>query len=136
MYLHPTTWHLLGLSVAATYTALGVFQCTMPRQAAQLLFGVGGHHPKKRDEDQDSKIVPLLVPLLGARDLTIAAGLFTFASQGKNRDMGTMILAGTILCIADVAAIFKAKGKAFGWFFTFGALFWTGIGLGLQFDGL
>ncbi|KAM0276198.1 hypothetical protein ACHAQH_007005 [Verticillium albo-atrum] len=106
----------------------------MPRFAARLLFNVGEQHPKKRDADPDSEIVPLLVPLLGARDLTLAATLFAFASAGKDREMGTVILAGTILCVADVAAVFMAKGRASGWFFAIGAMIWTGIGLGLQFD--
>lgn len=60
----------------------------------------------------DARVVPLLMPLLGARDVSIAAALFALGWSGKTREMGTVILGGMILCVADVAVVWKEKGLA------------------------
>lgn len=102
-YFQPSTWRLLGLSVAASYVALGVIDCLMPHRAAEEFFGIA-------PGDAESGAVPLLLPLIGARGLSIGATLFVFARQRKYAEMGTVILAGSILCVADAVAIWRAKG--------------------------
>jgi uncharacterized protein DUF4267 len=116
--LETSSWHLLGLSVAVSYAGLGLLQCALPRFAAKTLLDVGSQQPgnnKRTDavtgRATEDTTVPLVMPLLGARDLTIAAALFTFSWQDKTREMGTLILAGTILCVADVAAVWKRQGS-------------------------
>lgn len=98
-YLQPSTWRTLGLSVAVSYAGLGIFDILLPHQAANHFFGLPPSDPVTR-----------LMPLLGARGLSIAAALFAFARQGKNPEMGVVILAGTILCLWDAVAIWQAQG--------------------------
>lgn len=114
--LQSSTWHSLGLSVAASYTGLGLLQCFVPQTTAKILFDIPTTEttPSKKADvaraNPDSTVVALVTPLMGARDLTIAAALFAFSREGKTREMGTLILAGTILCVADVLAVWKRKG--------------------------
>lgn len=120
--MHTSTWHMLGLSVAFSYAGLGLLQCVLPRFAAKTLLDVGSprgggssnNNSKRTDigtgRTPEEATVPLVMPLLGARDLTIAAALFAFSWEGKTREMGTLILAGTILCVADVAAVWRRRG--------------------------
>lgn len=97
--LQASTWRTLGLSVAASYAALGALDVLLPYRAGYEFFGL-----------PPSDAVGRLVPLLGVRDLAIAAALFALARQGKGPEMGTVILAGTILCVWDAVAIWQAKG--------------------------
>ncbi|KAF6827580.1 hypothetical protein CMUS01_08948 [Colletotrichum musicola] len=101
--LQASTWQALGLSVAASYIALGVMDCIAPQRAAEEIFGIA-------PTDEGSRAVRVFVPLLGARGLSIGAALLVLARQGKGPEMGIVILAGTILCVADVIAVWRAKG--------------------------
>lgn len=112
MSLTPSTWRVLGLSVAAGYTSLGLFAILFPRRAASEFFALPEPSAPGREEDKEaSATVSLVLPLLGARDLSIAAALCTFASLGKWRDFGTVVLTGTILCIADSVVIWRRRGS-------------------------
>lgn len=107
-----STWRMLGLSVAAVYTALGTFEIIFPRRAAKEFFALPEPSAKgtKAEDTAVSGAVALMMPLLGARDLTLAAALCTFASLGKWRDYGIVVMAGTILCAADCAVIWRRRG--------------------------
>nr|XP_036581494.1 uncharacterized protein CTRU02_08544 [Colletotrichum truncatum]KAF6789845.1 hypothetical protein CTRU02_08544 [Colletotrichum truncatum] len=121
--LQPSTWRLLGLSVAASYTALGAIDCLIPHRAAEEFFGIEPYG--------STTAVSILMPLLGARDISIAAALFALARQHRGREMGTVILAGTILCVADVVVLWRRKGPRRGGAVAAGVTIWTAIGLGL-----
>lgn len=146
MYLSRSTWQALGLSVAGGYVLLGTFAVAYPSTAAKTFFNVGngvalwpfdqtqappssGNTP---DAENIERAVNLLTPLLGARDLSIAAAIFTLSKQGRYPEVGTVILAGTILCLADVVAAWKQRGPALGVLFLVGAAKWGVIGWGLQ----
>jgi hypothetical protein len=137
MQITRSTWQVLGLSVAAGYTALGLFEILIPARAAEELFAVASDPGRKehtepsataataspaggaaktvtmtQTQTQQSELVSLLLPLLGARDLSFAAALFSFGYAGQWREFGTVVLAGTILCAADVVAVWRSKGRA------------------------
>jgi len=124
MAFSQSTWRALGLSVAAGYTSLGLFATLAPRRAAAELFGIITPPATAKNSSstttsstsspatQDGAVVPLLMPLLGARDLSIAAALWALAYAGKWREAGTLVLAGTVLCAADVYVVWKCRGPA------------------------
>jgi hypothetical protein len=122
MQLQPSTWRVLGLSVAAGYAGFGVIATFFPQRAAAEFFGISTISDKKEPVASQKAIAPppqdveqavsVLAPLLGARDLTIAAALFAYHFQGKTREMGTLVLAGNILCAADVFVVWKTRGPA------------------------
>jgi len=103
--LQPSTWRLLGLGVAAGYAALGAFAILVPAQAAKGLLAI---EPKKSAEADEA--VSLVFPLLGARDVSIAAALFVLHHAKWDRAMGVLIVTGTILCAADTVAVGYRKG--------------------------
>jgi len=118
MSLSTSTWRVLGLSVAASYTSLGLFEIIFPHRAAAEFFAfpkptaftAPGESRDKPMSPEASEAVSLMVPLLGVRDLSIAAAMFAFAWSGKWREVGTVILAGTILCAADCAVVWRRMG--------------------------
>ena len=113
-------WRYLGLSVAGGYTILGIYEILFPHQAAAEFFALPDPRPppppRKRDSDDDndkaevSQAVSILTPLLGVRDLSLAAAMFAFAAKGQWREVGTVIMAGTILCAADTAVVWQRMG--------------------------
>jgi len=103
--LQPSTWRLLGLSVAAGYTAFGAFEILVPAKAMKEMFAI---EPKKNPEVDET--VSLVAPLLGARDLSIAAAIFVLHHAKWDRAMGVVIVSGTILCFADAVAVGYRKG--------------------------
>ncbi|KAK5655243.1 hypothetical protein OQA88_5810 [Cercophora sp. LCS_1] len=146
LYLTPSTWRTLGLSVAASYTALGLFEVLLPHRAASEFLGLPSPSSTSTSTSATAQLeeakgqsyaVSLLVPLLGVRDIAVAAALWTFAYQGKWKEMGTVILAGTILCAADCLVVWRQMGAGLsmlitlprsGAQFTGGAVSWTVIG--------
>lgn len=122
MYLQRSTWQALGLSVGAGYLVLGTCAVVWPRQAASTFFNVGnpadavewavlGKSPAQLSLDaMSSSTVDSLMPLLGARDLSFAAAIFALAYQNSYRDVGTVILAGMGLSLADVVCTWNRRG--------------------------
>ncbi|KAH6645279.1 hypothetical protein BKA67DRAFT_541512 [Truncatella angustata] len=96
--LSTATWRYLGLGVAASYAGLGIFQAVQPHAISPQV-----------DARQQ---VGWLMNLIAARDLSIAAILFSFAYRGKTQELGTVILGGMIICAADTIAVGKRKGPA------------------------
>ncbi|KAK1833414.1 hypothetical protein QBC39DRAFT_278988 [Podospora conica] len=130
----PPTWRALGLSIAAGYTALGLFAVCLPQRAALEYFaipprarGAPGQVGAKVTSPADA--VDLLMPLLGARDISIGAALWALAYTGKWREFGTVVVAGTVLCAADGVAIWKFGGREKGAWISAAAAGWTVIGL-------
>lgn len=109
MAISQSTWQALGLSVAASYAGLGLYSVLQPRQAASVFFALPPPKPKD-GTTQDGVVVPLLMPLLGARDLSFAATMFALAYGGKWRELGTVILGGMILSATDIFFVWKSKG--------------------------
>ncbi|KAK0648530.1 hypothetical protein B0T16DRAFT_408366 [Cercophora newfieldiana] len=136
LYFSNSTWRVLGLSVAASYTGLGLVQVLLPHRAAAEFYALPSPSPVAQTKDDTfedtaqpgSKEVSILVPLLGVRDLSVAAAIWAFAYQGKWREVGTVILAGTILCAADCAVVWRRIGPGLGAQFAVGAVSWTVIG--------
>jgi hypothetical protein len=106
-YLQPSTSRLLGLSVGAGYAGFGVWQVFFPQHAAKTLFDY-----EAPDSTEGGRMVSLLHRLLGSRDLTLAATIFTFFSLRQERAAGIVIVSGTILCYADALAIYLRRGLA------------------------
>ena len=103
--IQPPTWRLLGLTVAAGYAAFGALAILVPDRAAKELLAI---EPKKNPEVDD--VVSVVFPLLGARDLSIAAALVVLHHARWDRAMGVVIVAGTILCAADTIAAGQRRG--------------------------
>ncbi|OAP60822.1 hypothetical protein AYL99_05824 [Fonsecaea erecta] len=148
MDLSPSTWRVLGLSVAATYIGLGTFAITCPVLAGQG-FGLYPRAPApgtnanptkssttppahaNADVADHAAAVTTSMALLGARDLSIGLALAKFGADGQLREMGTVILAGMVLCVVDVYQIWRLRGPGWGAAFAAGAGIWVGIGAGL-----
>ncbi|KAK1753865.1 hypothetical protein QBC47DRAFT_385104 [Echria macrotheca] len=125
----PSTWRVLGLSIAASYTGLGLFEILRPHRASAEFFGLGTKTTATTTENEgETEAVAVMGPLLGVRDLSIAAAMFMFAWEGKWREVGTVIVAGTILCAADCFIVWRRMGARLGAGFVLGAASWTVIG--------
>lgn len=144
MSLTPSTWRLLGLSVAAGYIGLGTFALTTPILAAKAL-GVYPPPPSistsstaksssitetSSSKEHDER-VSASMSLLAARDFSIGVALFAFDYQDKPHAMGTLILSGMVLCAADVFYVFRLRGWEWGALLGLGAASWCAIGVGL-----
>jgi hypothetical protein len=106
-YLQPSTWRVLGLSVGAGYAGFGAWMALFPRHAAKTMFDYEGP-----ESTEAGKMVTLLHQLLGSRDLTLAATIFTFLYRRQEKAAGIVIVSGTILCYADAIAIYVRRGLA------------------------
>lgn len=106
-YLQPSTWRLLGLSVGAGYAGFGAWMTLFPRHAAKTIFDYEGP-----ESTEGGKMVTLLHQLLGSRDLTLAATIFTFLYRRQEKAAGIVIVSGTILCYADAIGIYIRRGLA------------------------
>ncbi len=104
-FLQPATWRLLGLSVGVGYGIFGAAEALRPRESAKHFLDI-----QCTPGDAADSAVAKLLPLLGARDLSIAALIFSFHRMRQDREMGMVILAGTILCYADTLVVWSAKG--------------------------
>lgn len=103
--LLPSTWRTLGLSVGLGYAGSGLYQCLLPLDAGKRIFRIDSER-----SDEVQKAVELYEPLIGARDLSVAAAILAFFYSRQNREMGVVIVAGTILCYADVIALALRRG--------------------------
>ncbi|KAK5455172.1 hypothetical protein LTS15_005892 [Exophiala xenobiotica] len=138
MDLSPSTWHALGLSVAASFIGLGTYAIATPVQAAKV-FGVYPEGTQSRsdnkayqtDKDKHAKAATVSMKLLGARDLSLGLAIASFGYQHNQRAMGTVILSALILCVVDVYEIWKMRGPGWGSAFAVGAAIWIAIGYGL-----
>lgn len=115
------TYRVLGFSVAAGYAFLGSSVLFFPVQNATLLGLAPPETPVTRHTCN-------AMYWIGARDLSISAALFAFYAQGKPREMGTVILAGMILCVVDVVSVWREKRDWLGPLLATGASIWGWVG--------
>lgn len=108
MAISPSTWKLLGLSVAAGYTWLGSWALFAPRHGAETFF----HPTPSSAESLHAGDVERYMPMLGARDLSMAFAMFWMAREDNWRGVGQMILAGMGLCATDAYVTWRSKGAA------------------------
>jgi hypothetical protein len=128
--LQPSTWHALGLGVAANWAILGLSAMTWPHRTAAL-FGCGPENgstsaalagtnmPADANKSADGTDddgggaaavdVPGLVTLVGCRDLTFSAALFALGYNGRTREMGTVILSTMVVCAVDVFVVWRRR---------------------------
>ncbi|KAK9423740.1 hypothetical protein SUNI508_13912 [Seiridium unicorne] len=130
--LSSSAWRYLGLGVAASYAGLGIYQAVQPVQAALGFYDIPKHVISPQVDSKEQ--VGYLMNLIAARDLSVAAILFSLAYRGKTQEMGTVILGGLIICAADTIAAWKRKGPAAGLTLAAGSSIWGLIGLGLAFN--
>ncbi|KEF56508.1 uncharacterized protein A1O9_06695, partial [Exophiala aquamarina CBS 119918] len=134
MALAPSTWRLLGLSVATGYIGLGTFTLSAPVLAGKAL----GVYPSASESAGSALISKkhhqqacASMGLLAARDLSIGLALFAFDYQNAPHAMGTLILSGMVLCAADVYHVFMLRGWEWASLLGVGAASWCAIGIGL-----
>lgn len=125
-----TTNRVLGLSVAAGYAFLGSICFIDPLKQASLV-GLGPAPTDVKDTPdraQANRRTKIAMYWIGARDLSFSAALFALYAEGRPREMGTVILAGIILCAVDVVSVWREKGAGMGMVLGIGAGFWGWVG--------
>ena len=98
-----STWRALGLSVAVAYSGLGCLGIFAPKMCAEGL-GLRSHNNPEAE-----RLVANSLILLSARDLSIATALYSFYRTQNSRAMGTVILSTMVLCVIDVAMVWRLK---------------------------
>lgn len=124
--LTQPTWRLVGLGLTTTVFALGVLAIVAPPAAADAL-GVNPSTAEGRAVAAKGMI------FLGIRDLAAAAALFWFYRDGKNKEMGVLTTAWTLVCVTDTwVATQGPRGWDKGiWTLCGGAAVVAFVGLGL-----
>ncbi|MCJ1444758.1 MAG: hypothetical protein MMC23_005260 [Stictis urceolatum] len=118
----PSTWRLLGLSVAALYSGIGLITIAKPELTSHAFLG-----PSKPPSDQ----LLSSFQLFGARDLTLGVAMFVFDYYKQPEALGQVILACTILCAVDICIVASSRGLQKTWGFVGGAAVTSCIGYGL-----
>ncbi|CAK7202477.1 hypothetical protein SEUCBS139899_005200 [Sporothrix eucalyptigena] len=107
----PSTWRNLGLGVAVSFATFGLSGVLFPEHAAKSAFGITtASEAAKSSGGRGSSAAALLSPLIGVRDLAIAATLAMLYYRQLGWEMGFVIVARTIFCAADTALIARQKG--------------------------
>ncbi|KAH6711343.1 hypothetical protein BKA61DRAFT_692993 [Leptodontidium sp. MPI-SDFR-AT-0119] len=124
--LTNSTWRLVGLGLTTTIFALGSLSIIAPPVAAESL-GVIPTTPEGRSITEKAMV------FLGIRDVAAAGALFWFYREGKEKEMGVLTLAWTLVCVADTWVATKGpRGWDQGiWVLCAGAVVVTFTGLGL-----
>ncbi|CEL03964.1 hypothetical protein ASPCAL05099 [Aspergillus calidoustus] len=89
-----STWRLIGLGLTTTVFSLGALCFVKPSTAAEAL-GVIPTTPEGREIANKAMI------FLGIRDLAVAAAMFWFSHQGKDKELGGLLTAWTAVCVVD-----------------------------------
>ncbi|KAJ5479309.1 hypothetical protein N7530_004818 [Penicillium desertorum] len=124
--LAHSTWRLIGLGLTGTVFSLGVLSILAPSVAADSL-GVAPTTSEGREITAKSMV------FLGIRDVAAAAALFWYYCEKKEKEMGVLLTAWTIVCIVDTwVTIQGPRGWDKGvWGLCGGALVVAAGGLGL-----
>ncbi|CZR68867.1 uncharacterized protein PAC_18767 [Phialocephala subalpina] len=124
--LTPPTWRLVGLGLTTTIFALGALAIVSPAVGAESL-GVIPTTLEGREVAGKGMI------FLGVRDLAAAGALYWYYFEGKQKEMGVLTLAWTLVCVVDTwVATQGPKGWDSGiWTLCGGAAAVTFVGLGL-----
>ncbi|OJJ07194.1 hypothetical protein ASPVEDRAFT_46552 [Aspergillus versicolor CBS 583.65] len=89
-----STWHLLGLGLTTTVFSLGAFSLVAPSTAADTL-GVVPTTAEGRHITEKAMV------FLGIRDIAVAAAMFWFSREGKDKELGVLLTAWTAVCVVD-----------------------------------
>ncbi|KAI5206983.1 hypothetical protein E4T38_03533 [Aureobasidium subglaciale] len=111
--LQPSTWRTLGVSA--------LFMISPLTGAASL-----GIHPSTPTEESINHKAMLF---LGIRDISVAVPIVLYAMQGKNKEMGMLITAWTVVFGVDTW-VAGSEGAAVGGLIG-GTVFNLFVGLGL-----
>lgn len=124
--LSQNSWRHVGLGLATTMLALGGLAIFAPATAGKSL-GVIPTTSEGRAINEKSMI------FLGIRDVAAASALLWFHYEGKEKEMGVLIAAWTLVCVTDTwVATQGPKGWDKGiWLLCGGALIVVLGGLGL-----
>ncbi|KAK4233732.1 hypothetical protein C8A03DRAFT_47781 [Achaetomium macrosporum] len=122
----PSTWRHVGLGLTATVFALGALAILAPPVAADSL----GVVPTT---SEGRAITEKAMVFLGIRDVAAAAALFWFYREGKQKEMGVLTTAWTLVCVTDTwVAVQGPRGWDKGiWTLCAGAVVVAFAGLGL-----
>lgn len=105
--ISPSTWNVLGLSVAATFAVLGSSALVDSKRTAEL-FGLSPPLAAS-SSDEETPSPGVVAILVGSRDLTMATALFALHRGGHADAMGTVILSSMVLCAADIYLVWRRK---------------------------
>lgn len=84
----------MGLGLTTTIFALGALSIASPATAAKAL-GVFPTTPEGHEVAAKGMV------FVGVRDIAAAAALSWYAWEGKQREMGVLTLAWTLVCVVD-----------------------------------
>ncbi|KAH8771001.1 hypothetical protein F5883DRAFT_52940 [Diaporthe sp. PMI_573] len=122
--LAHSTWRFLGLGLSTTFFGLGALAILSPPAAADSL-GVVPTTPEGTAMAEKGMV------FLGIRDVAAAAALFWFYREGKEKEMGVLTTAWTLVCVTDTCVAMQGPR---GWDKGIWAL-WGGAGV-VAFVGL
>ncbi|OJJ67717.1 hypothetical protein ASPBRDRAFT_58805 [Aspergillus brasiliensis CBS 101740] len=89
-----STWRLIGLGLTTSVFSLGVFSIVAPSTAADTL-GVVPTTTEGRNITEKTMV------FLGIRDIAVAAAMFWFCREGKDKELGVLLTAWTAVCVVD-----------------------------------
>ncbi|KIH94672.1 hypothetical protein SPBR_06243 [Sporothrix brasiliensis 5110] len=127
----PSTWSKMGLGVAVSFAMFGLSGILFPRHAAESAFGIVSEPEPAAGVPSKSAAV-LLPPLIGVRDLAIAATLVMLYHRRLSWEMGFVVVLRTVFCAADTVLIAKQKSMREGLLASSGLIAWLVIGFGLM----
>ncbi|CAK7226758.1 hypothetical protein SBRCBS47491_006338 [Sporothrix bragantina] len=121
----------MGLGVAASFAIFGLSGIVFPEHATESAFGIPTD-PGATESSRKNSAAALLPPLIGVRDLSIAAALAMLYYRRLGWEMGFVIISRTVLCAADTVLITRRKGIREGLLASIGLAAWLLIGFGLM----
>ncbi|KAL5358827.1 hypothetical protein BJX96DRAFT_51481 [Aspergillus floccosus] len=89
-----STWRLIGLGLTTTVFSLGTLSLVAPSTAADAL----GVVPTTAE---GHNIAEKAMVFLGIRDIAVAAAMFWFFREGKDKELGALLTAWTAVCVVD-----------------------------------
>ncbi|KAE8338043.1 hypothetical protein BDV24DRAFT_166743 [Aspergillus arachidicola] len=89
-----STWRLIGLGLTTTVFSLGALSIVAPSTAADTL-GVVPTTTEGRNITEKAMV------FLGIRDIAVAAAMFWFSREGKDKELGVLLTAWTVVCVVD-----------------------------------
>lgn len=102
----------LAVAAAVIYLLLGVWDLLAPGSAARVFLRFRTPSPKDESDDVDtgSDSIPTLVPMLGARDITVGAAIIWLARESDPHALGVVVLSASALNFVDTWAVAQRRG--------------------------
>ncbi|WOO79938.1 uncharacterized protein LOC62_02G003452 [Vanrija pseudolonga] len=129
--LSTSTLTHLAVAAAVVYRFLGVWDLLAPGSAARVFLGLRSPSPKDTDDDAQSDAIPTLVPMLGARDVTVGAAILWLAHEAETHALGVVVLSASALNFVDAWAVARRRGAVLGAAPALFSLAFVGLGYGL-----